>query len=102
MGEVTVVPAAVEAFGATSASTASAVLAAGSVNAAAQTAAMIPVFGLIGQEFLASFIAAQANHLLAVGNLAAVHAGTAAATFSGLDRLQSDDAGASAVIRGAR
>lgn len=102
MSDVTVVPPAVEAFGRANASSASAVLAAGSFDAAATTAAMIGVFGVIGQEFLASFIAAQANHLLAVGNLAAVHAGTASATHAGLGRFETGDAAAGAAIREAR
>ncbi|MGC4961981.1 type VII secretion target [Gordonia sp. DT218] len=99
MSDVTVVPEVVETFGATSAAMATAVGAAGSINAAANTAVMVPVFGLIGQEFLASFIVAQANHLMSVGNLAAVHAGTAAATFAGLAEFQSEDAAAGSAIR---
>ncbi|MAU84390.1 hypothetical protein VX037_00830 [Gordonia sp. Z-3] len=99
MSDVTVVPEAVEAFGATSAAMATAVGAAGSINAAANTAVMVPVFGLIGQEFLASFIVAQANHLLSVGNLAAVHAGSAAATFAGLAQMQGADGDSAATIR---
>ena len=78
MNHVTVTPEVLEGFAATNAAIGTAVAAAGSVNAAANTAVMIPVFGLIGQEFLAAFIAAQANHLFAVGNLSAVHAATAA------------------------
>lgn len=99
MSEVTVLPEAVQAFGATSGAMASAVGAAGAINAAANTAVMVPVFGLIGQEFLASFIVAQANHLLAVGNVAAVHAGTAVATFAGLERFDGDDATSASAIR---
>ncbi|AZG48436.1 type VII secretion target [Gordonia insulae] len=99
MSDVTVVPEVVEAFGATSAAMSTAVGAAGSINAAANTAVMIPVFGLIGQEFLASFIVAQANHLMSVGNLAAVHAGSAAATFAGLAQFDAEDGAAGAAIR---
>ncbi len=99
MDNVTVVPEVVETFGATSAAMAAAVGAAGSINAAVNTAVMVPVFGVIGQEFLASFIVAQANHLLSVGNLAAVHAGSAAATFAGLAQFQAEDASSGAAIR---
>ncbi|MGV9713777.1 type VII secretion target [Gordonia sp. NPDC003424] len=102
MGDVTVVPDAVGAFGATSAAMATAVGAAGSIDAAANTAVMIPVFGLIGQEFLAAFIAAQTNHLVAVGHLATVHAGTAAATFAGLAGMQAADSASGAAIRAVR
>lgn len=102
MNDVTLIPAAVEAFGATSASLATAVGAAGTIDAAATAAAMIPVFGVIGQEFLAAFIAAQANHLLSVGGLAAVHAGMAATTIGGLAEFQAQDATAGAAIRSGR
>ncbi len=91
MSNVTVVPEVVGAFGATTAAMATAVGSAGAINAAANTAVMVPVFGLIGQEFLASFIVAQANHLLSVGSVAAVHAGTAAATFAGLAQFEGTD-----------
>jgi hypothetical protein len=101
MNNVTVAPEALQAFGSTHAAMAGAVSAAGSINAAANTAVMVPVFGVIGQEFLASFIAAQANHLLAVGNLAAVHAGTAAATLSGLADFEGNDGASGATIRSA-
>ncbi|MYR08829.1 hypothetical protein GTV32_22050 [Gordonia sp. SID5947] len=99
MSDVTVVPEVVEAFGATSAAMATAVGAAGAIDAAANTAVMVPVFGLIGQEFLASFIVAQANHLVSVGNLAAVHAGSAAATVAGLSEFRSEDAARGCAIR---
>ena len=98
MSNVTVVPEAVEAFGATSAAMATAIGSAGSINAAANTAVMIPVFGLIGQEVLASFIVAQANHLFSVGSVAAVHASSAAATFAGLANFQATDDAAGATI----
>lgn len=98
MSNVTVVPEIVEGFGATSAAMATAIGSAGAINAAANTAVMIPVFGLIGQEFLASFIAAQANHLFSVGSVAAVHAGSAAATFAGLADFQGTDAASGAAI----
>lgn len=57
------------------------------------------LFGLIGQEFLAAFIAAQANHLTSVGELAAVHAATAATTVAGLAGFEGVDAASAAVIR---
>lgn len=50
---------------------------AGAANQAATVAAAIPVFGLIGQDFLAAFAYAQANNLMSVTELATVHAGTA-------------------------
>ncbi|MEU2090938.1 type VII secretion target [Nocardia beijingensis] len=43
--------------------------AAGVVDQAAVIAAAVPVFGLIGQEFLTSFAYAQANHFTALAQL---------------------------------
>ncbi|WP_328395534.1 hypothetical protein [Nocardia sp. NBC_00416] len=56
---------------------------AGAANQAALIAAAIPVFGLIGQDFLAAFAYAQANNLMSVNELAAVHAGTALTCYEG-------------------
>ena len=52
---------------------------------------LIPVFGLIGQEFLASFIGAQTNHLASVSEVAAVHLGTAAAAIGGAADFENTD-----------
>lgn len=102
MNNVTVTPEVLEGFAATNAAIGTAVATAGSINSAANTLAMIPVFGLIGQEFLASFIAAQANHLLAVGNLAAVHAATAASAIGGLASFEAADGASAQALRGSR
>ncbi|GAA1479961.1 hypothetical protein GCM10009624_04010 [Gordonia sinesedis] len=101
MNNVTVTPEVLEGFAATNAAIGTAVGAAGSINAAANTAVMIPVFGLIGQEFLAAFIGAQANHLFSVGNLAAVHASTAASAVAGLAQYEGSDAASAATLRSA-
>ena len=58
MSDVRVTPEVLEGIAATNVAMATAVGAAGSINAAANTAVMVPVFGLIGPEFLAAFIAA--------------------------------------------
>ncbi|MFT4396802.1 type VII secretion target [Gordonia lacunae] len=98
MTNVKVTPEVLEGFAATNAAMATAVGTAGSIDAAANTAAMVPVFGLIGQEFLAAFIAAQASHLMSVGQLAAVHAATAASTAAGLAEFEGTDASSAAAI----
>ncbi|WP_327112648.1 hypothetical protein OHB12_29305 [Nocardia sp. NBC_01730] len=64
-------------YGDASAAMAVETAAAGAANQAATMAAAIPVFGLIGQDFLAAFAFAQANNLMSVTELAAVHAATA-------------------------
>ncbi|GAB33579.1 type VII secretion target [Gordonia otitidis] len=101
MGNVTVTPEVLEGFAATNAAIGTAVSAAGAIDAAANTTAMIGVFGLIGQEFLAAFITAQANHLFSVGSLAAVHASTAATTLAALGEFDAHDGSNAATIRSA-
>lgn len=72
-------------YGDIAAGMAATVAAAGTVDQAASVAAATPVFGLIGQEFLASFAYAQANHFAAVNQLANVFAGTSAAAHGAAD-----------------
>ncbi|GAB19921.1 hypothetical protein GOEFS_096_00980 [Gordonia effusa NBRC 100432] len=92
MDKLTISPDALDGYASATASTAALVASAGTVNAAANTSAMVAVFGLIGQEFLAEFACAQANHLFAVGSLAAVHAGTAATALAGAAAYRASDA----------
>jgi|GEM_PF-1764760 len=55
---------------------------AGAIDQAASIAAAVPVFGLIGQEFLASFAYAQANQFAAVADLADNYTTTATAAHA--------------------
>ncbi len=89
-GQVHVVPAALEAFGSTSAALGAATAGAAAADVA-QVAAMTAAFGLIGQEFLAAYAVAESNHLRAVGQLAAVHSATAAAAAAGLADFTATD-----------
>ena len=99
MGDLTAVPEAIRAYGDASAAAATQTLAAASANQAAAIAAAVPVFGLIGGDFLATFGFAQATHLTSVGELAAVHAGTAltahesALTYQATDLENADELG---------
>ncbi|MFI1240362.1 type VII secretion target [Nocardia salmonicida] len=99
MSHFEVVPEALRAYGSESAAMAAGVASTAAVDQAVTVAAVVPVFGLIGQEFLASYAFAQANHLQSVAELAAVHAGTAltavqgAATYEGVDGASSADIG---------
>lgn len=77
MSNLVAAPQAIRGYGDASAAMASAVSAAATVDQAAVLASVIPVFGLIGQEFLLSFVGAQGNHYAASTELAAVFAGTA-------------------------
>ncbi|WP_419220785.1 hypothetical protein [Gordonia sp. CPCC 206044] len=73
--------------------------AAAAIDTGATIAALVPAFGLIGQDFVAATIVAQANHVRGVGELAAVHAATAAAAVAGLTGFTAQDAASSATIR---
>ncbi|WP_067695715.1 type VII secretion target [Nocardia jejuensis] len=74
-------PDAIRRYGDVSAAVASTVAGAAAADQAATIAAAIPVFGLIGQDFLLSFVGAQGNHVAATAELAAVFAGTAATSY---------------------
>ncbi|WP_026342749.1 type VII secretion target [Nocardia sp. BMG111209] len=98
MSDLVAAPEGVRGYGAVAATMAARTLAAGTVDQAAAVAAAIPVFGLIGQDFLASFAVAQANHLSSVGELAAVHAGTAAAAYESATEYEVSESDTAAAI----
>ncbi|MET8650203.1 MULTISPECIES: type VII secretion target [Nocardia] len=79
MDKIVVTSDAVRQYGNAAAGMAADVAVAGAANQAAIIAAAIPVFGLIGQDFLATFAGAQANNLTSVAELAHVYAMTAVA-----------------------
>ncbi|RDI64514.1 type VII secretion target [Nocardia pseudobrasiliensis] len=98
MDVVAATPDAIRRYGDASAAMATTVATVGAVDQGATMAAAVPVFGLIGQDFLFSFAGAQANHLSSVAELAAVHAGTALTAYEGAATYQStDDASATEV-----
>lgn len=83
MSELVAVPDAIRRYGDAAATMAVEVATAGAANQAATVAAAVPVFGLIGQDFLAAFAFAQCNNLQSVCELAAVHAATAMTAYEG-------------------
>ncbi|WP_040774460.1 type VII secretion target [Nocardia pneumoniae] len=99
MNEIVVASDAIRRYGEASAAMAVDVAVAGAANQAATIAAAIPVFGLIGQDFLAAFAVAQANNMMSVAELAHVHAMTAvaahesAATYDLTDDASANDFG---------
>lgn len=74
--------AAITAYGSTEAAIATQVAGAAAADVATALATAVPVFGLIGQDFLAAFALAQANYLLSSAEVAAVHGGTAATAYA--------------------
>ncbi|MBF6133822.1 hypothetical protein IU501_12520 [Nocardia otitidiscaviarum] len=93
MSNLIATPDAIRGYGDASAAMAGAVLGAASTDQAATIAAIVPVFGLIGQDFLAAFAYAQANHFSSAAELAAVHAGTAVAAYEAAGTYEAVDAG---------
>ncbi|MGW0003350.1 hypothetical protein [Nocardia grenadensis] len=79
MNHLSVTSDAIRGYADASATMAADVVVAGATNQAATLAAAIPVFGVIGQDFLAAFVVAQANNLSSVAELAYVHGMTAVA-----------------------
>ncbi|QLY31856.1 type VII secretion target [Nocardia huaxiensis] len=77
MSHFAAAPEAIRAYGLAASAQAAAVAAAGAIDQTATVAAATPVFGLIGQDFLAAFAIAQANHMSSVLELAGVYEGTA-------------------------
>ncbi|MFC8042685.1 type VII secretion target [Nocardia sp. NPDC057353] len=98
MNHVAVVPDALRRYGDASASMATGIATAGTVDQAATIAAVVPIFGLIGQEFLAAYAFAQANHLSSLLELAGVHAGTALTAHEAAATYEAADAESGAAI----
>ncbi|MBL1075201.1 hypothetical protein JK358_12440 [Nocardia sp. 2] len=77
MTKLIATPEIIREYGNTNLAMSTAVATAAAADTQATVAAAIPVFGLIGQDFLLSFVFAQGNQVAATAELAAVFAGTA-------------------------
>ncbi|MGC4994615.1 type VII secretion target [Nocardia salmonicida] len=77
MNVLNVQPQTFRQYGEISDGMAATVAVAGAVDQAAVIAAVVPTFGLIGQEFLMSFAYAQANHFTALTQLVDIFTTTA-------------------------
>ncbi|QNG18943.1 ESX-1 secretion-associated protein [Rhodococcus triatomae] len=93
MSDVTVETAGIRQFGASAAQSAEQITSAAGIDLAANLAALAPVLGPIGADFLASFATAQANHAKAVAELAAHYVATSSAAFSTADEYDGTDSG---------
>ncbi|MET8878697.1 type VII secretion target [Nocardia sp. NPDC004278] len=96
MDRIAATPDAIREFGNASATMATTVAALGNVDQAATMAAAVPVFGLLGQDFLFSYAGAQLNHITSVNELAAVHAGTALTLHEAAAHYEHTDGGSAA------
>ncbi|EOM75898.1 ESX-1 secretion-associated protein [Rhodococcus rhodnii] len=89
----------IRAYARSAAQSAEQIGSAGAYDLAANIAALTPVLGPIGADFLAAFAHAQSTHAQSVAELAAHYAGTAAAAdsaaagYDGTDRASGDALG---------
>ncbi|TQC44774.1 ESX-1 secretion-associated protein [Rhodococcus sp. WS4] len=91
MSDVFVVTDGIRNYGATAAQAAEQISSAAALDLGTNLAALAPVFGPIGADFLASFAAAQANHAKSVAELATHYAQTALAAHTTADSYDSVD-----------
>ncbi|MGZ8178592.1 type VII secretion target [Williamsia sp. SKLECPSW1] len=94
-------PDAIRAFGATAAGIGTAIESASAMNLGANVAVMVPIFGLIGQDFLGSFAVSQFSNVAAATSLAAVHAGTAASAAAAANEYEGLESDTSAALHSA-
>ncbi|QTJ69396.1 ESX-1 secretion-associated protein [Rhodococcus sp. ZPP] len=98
MSDVFVVTDGIRRYGATAAQAAEQISSAAAIDLGADLAALAPVFGPIGADFLASFAVAQGNHAKSVAELASHYAHTAVASGATADSYDSvDDANSGAL-----
>ncbi|NLU81282.1 type VII secretion target [Rhodococcus sp. HNM0569] len=100
MSDVSVVTDGIRAYGATTAQAAEQVAAAGAFDLAANIAALTPVLGPIGADFLAAFAHAQGTHAEAVASLANFYTQTALAANASADGYDDTDAGTGSALGG--
>ncbi|MFQ6396067.1 type VII secretion target [Nocardia sp. KC 131] len=83
----------VAAFGATNAGIAGQIAEAGNLDAVGNVAAMTPVFGLIGVDYLVAFAAAQVLQARDINDLSGKYAKLSEATFSTVANINGTDLG---------
>lgn len=98
MSELFVVTDGIRNYGNTAAQAAEQVGSAGAIDLAANLAALAPVLGPIGADFLASFATAQSNHAKSVAALANHYAQTAVAAHTAADSYDSTDSSTGAAL----
>jgi hypothetical protein len=84
-------PAALRAYGRTAEEISAQLAASGAFDLAKNVAALVPVFGLIGQDFLAGFTVAQASHAKAYGDVAAAFGNRARLAHTSADTYERSD-----------
>ncbi|CAM3133817.1 type VII secretion target [Prescottella defluvii] len=102
MDGFTAAPDEIRAYGDIAAQTAAHIGAAGAFDAAADVAALTPVFGVIGADFLATFAATRVTHAKSVAALANVYAGTSSVAHTVAAAYDTTDRATGAVLGAAR
>lgn len=98
MSDLSVETDALRAFGVTNSGVAGDIAGAGNFDGAANVAAMTPVFGLIGADYLAMFAAAQLLHARDINELSAKYHDMAGAAFSSATNYDVADADNAAAL----
>lgn len=79
------------AYGTSEATTAVQLAGAAAADSISALAAAVPVFGLIGQDFLLAFAGAQASYLSSAAEIAAVHGQTAVTAYSAVGLFEGNE-----------
>ncbi|MEU7764605.1 type VII secretion target [Nocardia sp. NPDC049190] len=91
MSDLSVETAAVRAFAATNAGIADDLAGAGNLDAVRNVSALVPVFGLIGADYLAMFAAAQVLQAKDINDLSAKYAKLSQSAFSAASAYEATD-----------
>ncbi|MCU1643413.1 MAG: hypothetical protein JWN03_3688 [Nocardia sp.] len=78
-------------YGTTHAGIAAQVAGAAAADSISALASAVPMFGLIGQDFLLAFAGAQGNYMSSAAEIAAVHGETAISAFSAVGTYSGTD-----------
>jgi len=92
----------IRAYGSVAAGAAAHIAATEGLDVAANVAALTPVFGVIGADFLATYAATQATHAGSVAALANVFAGTGSVAHAIAAAYDAADQATAAVLGSAR
>ncbi|MEV3964640.1 type VII secretion target [Nocardia sp. NPDC050193] len=98
MSNLSVVTDALRAFGITNSGIGTEIAAAGNIDAAANVAALTPVFGLIGADYLAMFAAAQVLQARDINDLSAKYQKLSEAAFTSAFDYDATDDGTAGVL----
>ncbi|MGV9709745.1 hypothetical protein ACWDTI_03680 [Gordonia sp. NPDC003424] len=100
MSDVVADPLGISTYGDTEAAIAAEIASAGLVDMAAIAGILTPTFGLLGAEHVVATIVAMTTNLFETGQLAAVHAGQAAAAYGSAAAYTATDVSHAGALEG--